>query len=173
MGSLKFVCSKDATSDADFRIEYYNPKNWNDYGYFTRYRLFAESSITGGGEILVGTIKISSIGQQQGIEDHLSSVMGETPFEKIDDTFYSEIFEENVARKVFVLLTPEQRTNLIDALNLNAILDYEVFQKARRFPPIGCGLFRTNCTRDYFRTLYNRVAKYLLSEIDYKSLPRL
>ena len=54
--------------------------------------------------------------------------MGETPFEKIDDTFYSEIFEENVARKVFVLLTPEQRTNLIDALNLNAILDYEVFQ---------------------------------------------
>ena len=104
MGSLKFVCSKHATSDADFRIEYYNPKNWNDYGYFTRYRLFAESSITGGGEILVGTIKISSIGQQQGIEDHLSSVMGETPFEKIDDTFYSEIFEENVARKVMRFL---------------------------------------------------------------------
>ena len=118
MGSLKFVCSKDATSDADFRIEYYNPKNWNDYGYFTRYRLFAESSITGGGEILVGTIKISSIGQQQGI-------------------------------------------------------DYEVFQKARTFPPIGCGLFRTNCTRDYFRTLYNRVAKYLLSDIDYATLPKI
>lgn len=173
MGSLKFVCSKDATSDADFRIEYYNPKKWNDYGYFTRYRLFAESSITGGDEILIGLLNISSTNQQKDVEDFLSSMMGDVPFEKLDDTCYSVIFEENIARKLFVLLSPEQRANLIEALNLNALLDYDVFQKARSFPPIGCGILRANWGRDRFRTLNQRVAKYLLSEIDYKSLPRL
>ena len=172
MGPLSFICSKIATDNADFRIEYYNPKKWNDYGYFTRYRLFAQSSITGGDEILIGLIKISSIGQQKDDEDYLSSIMGDAPFENIDDTCFSVISEENAARKLFVLLSPEQRSNLIEALNLNAILDYDIFQKARAFPPIGCGLFRANWNRDYFRTLNNRVAKYLLSEIDYKSLPR-
>lgn len=173
MEPLKFVCSKESTKDADFRIEYYNPKNWNDYGFFTRYRLFAEPSITGSKEVLVGTIKIAATEQQKDVEDYLSSLMGAAPFERIDGTCYSVIAEEIVARKLFVLLTPEQRTNLIEALNLSAILDYDVFQKARSFPPIGCGIFRANGNRDSFRALNNRVAKYLLSDIDYATLPKI
>ena len=172
MEPLRFTCSK-ITNTVDFRIVYWNPGHWNDYGYYTRYKLIAEKSITGGDPITLGLIKASSIKQEAGEVDCLHRIMGDLIFEKIDESCFVVIFDEEIAKKLFVLLNPEQRQNFMDALNMKILFDTEVFLRAIKHDAIFGGLFRRECAAETIQKKRDIVEKYMFSKIDYHSLPKL
>lgn len=182
MESIRFICSKGQTEEADFRIEYYNPKNWNDLGYFVLYRLFAEPSITKGKEILVGTIRIVSTTQTKGVSftpeghviplgetDALTRITGGKTFNLLPDNCYSRI-NESTAKTLFVLLNPEQRKVFLESLHI--CLDFDEFKSINE-PVVYDALYRQQKKKETIEKLFAPIRKYMLSEIDYRDLPSI
>lgn len=171
MEPLRFACSYKP-KDVDFRIIYSNPSNWNDYGYYTRYKLYADGPIAGNNLIFLGWIHISSTKQSQNEVDYVGKIMGKEPFFTLEDSFYSAILDAEVAQKLFMLLSPEQRSNFLSALNLSVHLDEDVWRFFHRYYSLWGGMFR-NCSDNAFYSNNDIIVRYLKSEIDYRSLPKL
>lgn len=170
MDPLKFSCFYKAQGE-DFQILYSNPTKWNDFNYYTNYQLYAIGPIAGGKQIHLGAIRVSSIKQDKRKEDFLEIIMGREPFSRIDDSFFV-IPTEETAQKLFILLSPEQRKSFIESLNMNYLYDSDLLINALSYESVYWGIFRGSI-REVILKQCESVAKYLLSEIDYKSLPKL
>lgn len=174
MEPLRFACSLQ-TEDVDFRIiydRYDSTCNWNDFGYFSYYKLYADGAITSNKLIFLGWIHISSTKQEQGVKNYVGQIMGREPFFSLEDSFYSAITNVEVAQKLFMLLSPEQRNSFISALNLSVHFDEDVWRYFHRYYSLWGGMFRC-CSDKEFHSYNDPIVRHLKSDIDYNSLPEL
>ncbi len=120
---LTFTFEKDR-SEVDFLIEYDNPKNWNDAGYFIIYTIKALPRLTGGEAVSLGHFYIFSPEQEIKEVDALSRIMNKAPvFASLKESFCSLMLSEEGAQRLFILLNPEQRKEFCSALNLCLDID--------------------------------------------------
>ena len=182
--NLKFVCgdlSQQTVENNDFLFIY--DKKWNDGRIHSWFSMSALPPITGGTIMDLGRIWIGypmSTGnalynnyynEDPRINpfDALTNIMRyNTSFERIPQSFQSLIVDEATAKKLFVLLSPKQRHDLIMALNI--CLDESSYEKGINNNIFPWGLVKQFKSFEQYERL-TPIRKYLLSEINYKELP--
>lgn len=181
--NLKFVCgdlSPETIENNDFLLIY--DKKWNDDRVHSWFSMSALPSITGGTIMDLGRIWIGSPSPtgnalyyyntkdpEVNPFDSLTNTMGyNTSFERIPQTFQLLIVEESTAKKLFVLLSPEQRHNLI--VSLNICLDESSYEKGINNDIFPWGFVKQFKSFEQHERI-TPIRKYLLSEINYKDLP--
>ena len=128
MGKLTFTCDSNSKSNADFFITYdRNNWNWNDFGYYIRYKLYATPNITPNGkEVFVGYIGILDKNQEMAKHNWLEDTLREKDefqlFYELPETFSSDI-TVTAATMLWMLLDKKQREEFVKAMHL--ILDSE------------------------------------------------
>lgn len=126
MGKLIFTCDSNTKKNADFYITYDTENwNWNDYGYYINYRIYATPKITPNKkEVCLGWISILDRYQKMGKHDWLENKLKEagtySQFHELPDSFSSEI-GERAATMLWMLLDCKQRKEFIESMHL--ILD--------------------------------------------------
>ena len=128
MEKLIFTCDNDKKKDADFYITYNTElRNWNDFGYYIQYRIYATPRITPNKkEVCLGGISILDKYQKMSERDWLENTLKEkgtfSLFHELPSSFSSSVGQKT-ATMLWMLLDCSQRKNFIDAMHL--ILDDE------------------------------------------------
>jgi hypothetical protein len=191
---LSFTFNKSIT-DADFLIEEHNPKNWNDAGFFIRYRISALPHITGGKTIPLGGLLLMSLEYQQKESNAAERIMSDQPvFVSLKDGFFSRLTSEIGAQRLFYLLSPEQRKEFCSALRL--CVDLEQCKQVSKntvyyrtlFRRVYDNRFREDKSGDYYTHIINQesskwdefnqdsllpIRKYLCSELSMDDLHQI
>lgn len=179
--NLKIVCgdlSSKTVENNDFLLIY--DKKWNNGRIHSWFSMNALPSITGGTIIDLGRIWVGNP-MSAGITiyntddsevspfDALTNTMGyNASFERIPQSFQTLIMDEATAKKLFVLLSPKQRSDLIMALNI--CLDESSYEKGINNNVFPWGFVKQFKSFEQHERL-SPIRKYLLSEINYKDLP--
>ena len=149
----KLIFTWDPTrTDADFLIEPDKSETPNNAGFFYKYYLTALPSISGKNSIGLGSISIVSLKQEKNERNSLARLMADSPsFEQLPEDFISLIDITSLAQKLFVLLSPNQRKNFVEALNI--CMTIEDCKKA-------CSI-RSSVTNEYvaYKTLFQNVSE--------------
>ena len=158
MDKLTFTCDYNSRGKTDFYITY-DPKcwNWNDYGYFIRYLIYATPKITPNKKlVLLGKIRIldkNQLTKPHWLEDRLKGNGKYDLFYELPETFSSCLLKDT-AIKLWMLLDNEQREEFVEAMH---VVDPE-------------GTFDMVLCRDISSSDIDVVNKLLFSEIDIQTI---
>ena len=130
MEQLKFSLGFNEKADFNLYEEY-----WNDYGYFTTYKIYASPKLTNEKDVYIGYINIMEKGQKEGSKWLQLEIGKGAIFDELPPSFYSMATNITMYEQLSKLLPPQQWLNFIEALHLIMGKDkyYEQVKKDRCF----------------------------------------
>ena len=130
MERLKFSLGYNENAEFNLYEEY-----WNDFGYFTNYKIYASPKLTNEKDVHIGYIHILEKGQAVGSKWLQLEIGKGVIFDELPASFYAMSTYLEMYEHLSQLLTPQQRLNFIEALHLIMGKDkyYEQVKKDRCF----------------------------------------